>query len=94
MNIRRMTLPCLLLVMSAPLAADEHVTTTSTHRLTEVANGVYLAQTTAPLFNSNSLVIVNEEDVVVVDSHLTPAKARDLIAVSYTHLTLPTSDLV
>ena len=94
MNIRRMTLPCLLLVMSAPLAADEHVTTTSTHRLTEVANGVYLAQTTAPLFNSNSLVIVNEEDVVVVDSHLTPAKSRDLIASIKTVTTKPITTLI
>ena len=94
MNIRRMTLPCLLLVMSAPLAADEHVTTTSTHRLTEVANGVYLAQTTAPLFNSNSLVIINEEDVVVVDSHLTPAKARDLIASIKTVTTKPITPLI
>nr|MCS5568606.1 MBL fold metallo-hydrolase [Pseudomonadales bacterium] len=94
MNIRRMTLPCLLLVMSAPLAADEHVTTTSSHRLTEVAHGVYLAQTTAPLFNSNSLVIVNEEDVVVVDSHLTPAKARDLIASIKTVTTKPITTLI
>ena len=79
MKIRRLTLPLLLLVASVPLAADEHVITTSSHRLTEIANGVYLAQTTAPLFNSNSLVIVNEDDVVVVDSHITPDKARELI---------------
>lgn len=54
--------------------------TTETHRFTEVRNGIYLAQTTARVFNSNALVIVNEADVVVVDSHVTPAKARDLIA--------------
>ena len=54
--------------------------TTETHRFTEVRNGIYLAQSTAPVFNSNSLVIVNDEDVVVVDSHVTPAKARELIA--------------
>ena len=54
--------------------------TTDTHRFTEIRNGIYLAQTTARVFNSNSLVIVNDEDVVVVDSHVTPAKARDLIA--------------
>ena len=79
MNIQRTIIPLLFLALSAPLVADEHVITTSSHRLTEVANGVYLAQTTAPLFNSNSLVIVNEDDVVVVDSHITPDKARELI---------------
>ena len=53
--------------------------TTSTHHFTEIRNGIYLAQTTAPVFNSNSLVIINDDDVVLVDSHITPAKARDLI---------------
>ncbi|MCZ6617264.1 MAG: MBL fold metallo-hydrolase [Gammaproteobacteria bacterium] len=52
---------------------------TETHRFTEVRNEIYLVQTTAPVFNSNSLVIVNDNDVVLVDSHVTPAKARDLI---------------
>ncbi len=51
---------------------------TDTHRFTEVRNGIYIANTTALVFNSNSLVIVNEEDVIIVDSHVTPAKARQL----------------
>ena len=59
-------------------AADPIVT--DTHRFIEIRNGIYLAQTTASVFNSNSLVVVNDEDVVVVDSHATPAKARDLVA--------------
>ena len=62
------------------LWAQEWTTTTDTHRFMEVRNGIYLTQTTARVFNSNSLVIVNDEDVVIVDSHVTPAKARDLIA--------------
>ncbi len=62
------------------LWAQEWTTTTDTHRFMEVRNGIYLTQTTAQVFNSNSLVIVNDEDVVIVDSHVTPAKARDLIA--------------
>lgn len=53
---------------------------TATHRFEEVADGVFLAQTKAPLFNSNSLVVVNAEDVLVVDSHITPRMARELIA--------------
>ena len=60
--------------------ADHHIITTDTHRLERVVDGVYLAQSTAPLFNSNALVIVNDNDVVVVDSHITPTKARGLIS--------------
>lgn len=60
-------------------AASSGVITTDTHRFTEVRNEIYLAQSTARVFNSNALVIVNEDDVVLVDSHVTPSKARDLI---------------
>ena len=56
------------------------VVTTDTHRLEEVADGVYFAQYTVPRFNSNAMVVVNEEDVLVVDSHITPATGRTLIA--------------
>lgn len=74
-----------LLLWSAQSNANDHgednkrVIETKTHRLHEIVNGVYLAQGTARLFNSNSLVIVNEEDVLVVDSHITPTKGRELI---------------
>ena len=94
MNIKRTIIPLVFLALSVSLVADEHVITTSSHRLTEVANGVYLAQTTAPLFNSNALFIVNEEDVVVVDSHLTPAKARDLVASIKSVTTKPITTLI
>ena len=94
MNIKRTIIPLVFLALPVSLVADEHVITTSSHRLTEVANGVYLAQTTAPLFNSNALVIVNEEDVVVVDSHLPPAKARDLVASIKSVTTKPITTLI
>ena len=94
MNIKRTIIPLVFLALSVSPVADEHVITTSSHRLTEVANGVYLAQTTAPLFNSNALIIVNEEDVVVVDSHLTPAKARDLVASIKSVTTKPITTLI
>ena len=68
--------------------------TTDTHRFTEIRNGIYLAQTTARVFNSNSLVVVNDEDVVVVDSHVTPAKARDLIASIKEITTKPVTALI
>ncbi len=68
---------CLLWV---PLSQAGEVIQTNSHKLTEVVDNVYLAQSTAPLFNSNALVIVNNEDVVVVDSHITPQKGRELLA--------------
>ena len=64
---------CVTAGAAAPVGTD-------THRLEEVADGVFLAQTKAPLFNSNALVVVNAEDVLVVDSHITPRMARELIA--------------
>lgn len=75
---------CLLWVLCAHIpissfAATGEVITTDTHRFTEIRNEVYLAQTTERVFNSNALVIVNADDVVLVDSHVTPSKARDLI---------------
>lgn len=63
-----------------PESESPGVVTTDTHRLQEVADGVYFAQYTVPRFNSNSLVVVNEDDVLVVDSHITPATGRALIA--------------
>ena len=60
--------------------------TTATHHFDAVAPGVYFVRYTVPMFNSNSMVLVNDEDVLVVDSHITPATARDLIA-SIRHVT-------
>ena len=77
MNYQRLIGAAMALAAHLALAAEP--ITTDTHRFTEVRNGIYLAQTTAPVFNSNALVIVNEDDVVLVDSHITPAKARQLV---------------
>ena len=76
----RATLAAATLFTAGSLWAQDWTATTDTHRFMEVRNGIWLTQTTAQVFNSNALVIVNDEDVVIVDSHVTPAKARDLIA--------------
>ena len=52
----------------------------ATHSFEEVADGVFFVRYTALGFNSNSLVIVGDEDVILVDSHITPATARQLLA--------------
>ena len=52
----------------------------SAHRFQRIAEGVYAAIGSGSInTGSNSVVIVNEDDVVVVDSHVTPAAARALI---------------
>ena len=68
------------MVAASGLLLAAQPATTDTHRFTEVRNGIFLAQTPAPVFNSNALVIINDDDVVLVDSYVTPSKARDLIA--------------
>jgi len=66
-----------VVVPLSPLSAAD----APTHVFEELADGVYFAKGAGPIMvMSNSLVIVNESDVVVVDSHVTPAAARALIA--------------
>jgi glyoxylase-like metal-dependent hydrolase (beta-lactamase superfamily II) len=51
--------------------------------MVKLAEGVYAAIRAEPLadpVDGNSVVIVNEEDVVVVDTNITPASARAVIA--------------
>ena len=51
-----------------------------THDFEEVAPGVFFAMGKGPVnVGSNAMVVVNEDDVLVVDSHITPDAARELI---------------
>jgi glyoxylase-like metal-dependent hydrolase (beta-lactamase superfamily II) len=68
-----------LAVLALPDLAG--ATDTPSHRFKELAPGVFFAAEVGPVFLlSNALVIVNDADVVVVDSHVTPAAARALIS--------------
>jgi glyoxylase-like metal-dependent hydrolase (beta-lactamase superfamily II) len=50
------------------------------HRFTQIAPGVYSALGTGTLnVGSNSCVIVNQEDVLIVDSHISPEAGRVLL---------------
>ncbi len=52
-----------------------------THDFEEVAPGVFFAMGKGPVtVGSNAMVVVNEDDVLVVDSHITPDAARELIS--------------
>ena len=67
-------------LLAGGLAAEEHVIETETHRFEEVADEVYFVSGTgAMVTRSNAMVVVTEEGVLVVDSHITPAAGRALI---------------
>jgi len=68
----------LLLVLGSVLAAASPVGAQS-FDIIKVADGVYAA-IGKPGVYSNGAFIVNQEDVVVVGTHLRPSWARDLIA--------------
>ena len=72
---------CFLLVLIPPkVAMGQEVIETNAHTLQEVAEGVYFATGSGALYTaSNALIIEREEDVVVVDSHITPAAGRALL---------------
>ncbi len=67
-------------VSEGPGAAAPDDRQSETHRFDEVAPGVYHATGTGAVsIGSNAMVVVNEEDVLLVDSHITPDAARELI---------------
>ena len=75
------TLALILLSALAPAAARAQAA--AGFELIKLAEGVYAATRTEPpglTVNGNSVFIVNDEDVVVVDPTLTPGTAREEIA--------------
>ena len=51
-----------------------------THVFEQLAPGIYFATGTGAVnLGSNAMVVVNQDDVLVVDSHITPDAARELI---------------
>ena len=71
----------LILFGSLPLSSTaQEIIETDTHTLEEVAEGVFFAVGNGALYTmSNALIIERDEDVVVVDSHITPAAGRALL---------------
>src|SRR5918912_83986 len=71
---------CLPFVFAAPLAA---LAQAGNFEMVKLAEGVYLARRTEPAgltTNANSVFIINDSDVVVVDTTLTPGTAREELA--------------
>jgi cyclase len=77
---RACLLACLLLLLPLAAAAQPAM---SGFEMVQVADGVYAAIRTEPLarqVDGNSIVIVNDADVVVVDANITPSSARSVLA--------------
>ena len=69
-----------LLAIIPSLVFTQEIINTDTHRLEEVAEGVYFAIGTGDIYTmSNALIIERDHDVVIVDSHITPAAGRALL---------------
>ncbi len=88
MIIKRWMLPSAMALALAvacatapPVGEETESVATATHTLQEIAPGVFFAQGTGSVtVGSNSLVVVNEEDVLIVDSHISPDAATALVA--------------
>jgi len=72
-----------LIVLFVPLIASGQSSQSGNFEMVKVADGVYAAIRTEPpglTVNGNSVFIVNDDDVVVVDTTLTPGTAKEELA--------------
>jgi cyclase len=80
MNRARLGLLLAVLALTGLVFHAQAPTTATTHKFTQIAPGIYSAVgVAAPNVGSNSAVIVNRDDVVVVDSHISPEAGRVLL---------------
>jgi len=78
--MRIMTLLVGIAITAAIFARAQNQPPQAAHRFQQIAPGVYAAIGTGTLnVGSNSCVIVNPEDVLIVDSHISPESARVLV---------------
>jgi glyoxylase-like metal-dependent hydrolase (beta-lactamase superfamily II) len=69
------------LLLLPGLVSAQGVVESDTHRFTEIVPDVYHVTGTGSVYTmSNALVLVGESDVLVVDSHVTPAASEALLA--------------
>ena len=69
------------LILLPGLVSAQRVVESDTHRFTEIAPDVYHVTGTGSVYTmSNAMVLVGESDVLVVDSHVTPAASEALLA--------------
>jgi cyclase len=77
----QLSLSVLVLVSGLAFGQTGRVLESDSHRFVEVAEGVWLASGSGSVLTmSNAMVLVGEYDTLVVDSHVTPAASRALLA--------------
>ena len=72
-----------LIILFVPLIASGQSSQSGNFKMVKVADGVYAAIRTEPpglTVNGNSVFIINDDDVVVVDTTLTPGTAKEELA--------------
>ena len=70
-----------LVLLPGLVNAQDRVVESDSHRFTEIAEDVWLVAGTGSVYTmSNAMVLVGARDVLVVDSHVTPAAAEALLA--------------
>src|SRR5690242_6602739 len=75
--------PCLLVLLLTTFVSTFTASAQPRFKIVKLAKGVYAAIRTEPpglTVNTNSVFIINDSDVVVVDTTLTPGTARETIA--------------
>jgi glyoxylase-like metal-dependent hydrolase (beta-lactamase superfamily II) len=70
-----------LIALASPfrLGAQSSPQSKLSHRFVKVADGVYHAISTIGSLASNSQIIINNDDVILIDTHSTPRQARLLL---------------
>src|SRR5215471_2653235 len=68
-----------LTAQAQPVTQNYPVVQGSAYKFEKIADGVYYATVTAPGLGSNNVVIVNDTDVLIVDTGTSPAAARAFV---------------
>jgi len=70
--------PCLA-AQAQPVTQNYPVVQGNAYKFEQIADGVYYATVTRPGLGSNNVVVVNDTDVLIVDSGTSPAAARAFV---------------
>ena len=75
-----------LILLPGLVSAQGRVVESDSHRFTEIAPDVWHVSGTGSVYTmSNAMVLVGESDVLVVDSHVTPACRRSSLGFAAGH---------
>src|SRR5262249_59329183 len=70
--------PCLT-AQAQPVTQNYPVVQGNAYKFEQIADGVYYATVTRPGIGSNTVLLVNDTDVLIVDAGTSPAAARAFV---------------